>query len=520
MVDDEPYILEGLKHIVKWEEYGLEVAGQATNGMDALVQLKNIHILVTDVKMPEMTGLELIKRAKQMYPDLKTIILSGYEDFEYVKEGVKLGIENYLLKPLNREEFASTLSNIVDKIESEMNRKVQLGQSMNVIRENILYRLVTNAISKEELHQKANLLNIDLDCDSYLIAIIHILSSPLEENPESSQNTSILSFSIRNIISRIIMESGLYVTLFSDHQGDIILLFSDAQSALDDKILGQVLERCISTVHTILKVNLFITAGSNVDDYDLIHHSYSHARELQEYHLVFPPNYTAFYTEIKDGVSRMQNDIQVNFEVFKNLLVSGKQEEISVFINTIFTPLMENGKISPVYIRNLVVEVLVHLNNSTKPIIRNKNFSLDYQNLIVEFSKKKNVQEIREWLKQMIFKAIADLKSFEEKTSPIIDQVLRYLNQNYYRDISIKTLACNLNINAAYLGQLFKKETGEIFSEFLFKFRMEKAKQMLADTSLKANEIAERIGYNEASYFYKSFKKYTGISFSEYRRLH
>lgn len=520
LVDDEPYILEGLKHIISWEEYGLEIAGQATNAGDALTMLKDIHILLTDVKMPEMTGLELIRQAKQMFPEIKAIILSGYDDFEYVKEAVKLGIENYLLKPINRDELASTLANIVDKIEAELYRKIHLNQSMNVIRENILYRLVSGNISREELAQKATLLNIDLDCSSYLVSVFHILSLSEENDVKTDRDKSLWSFSISNICYEIMEGSGLRVAQFADHHGDIIILFYDTQSQLGYKELGRILEKCAEAIARLLHIHVFVTVGAYVDDYELISQSYSQALELQEYQLVFPPNYVAFHTDIREGVNYAQNDVQVDFEVFRNLLASGRQEDISAYVDDIFTRLSGNSNTSPSTVRNLIVELLVHLNSTAKAIKRNSSFNLDYQNLISEFSKRKNLTEIKDWLKQLIFAVLGDLKLPEDKTSPIISQVLKYLNQNYSSDISIKTLAGHFNINAAYLGQLFKKETGEIFSDFLFKFRMEKARQLMSDPSLKANEIALKVGYNEASYFYKSFKKYTRLSFSEYRNLH
>ena len=142
IADDEPFILEGLADLINWEEHGLQIAGLVSNGLDAknIVDSSDIDILITDNRMPRMDGIELIKYIAQTEKNIKFIILSGYNDFEYVKEAAKIGIENYLLKPVDEKELISTLINTVDKIENEIYKKKELQQGYNILRDNIHFR--------------------------------------------------------------------------------------------------------------------------------------------------------------------------------------------------------------------------------------------------------------------------------------------------------------------------------------------------------------------------------------------
>lgn len=178
LVDDEPFIIDGLKQIIDWEEYGMEICGTAANGLEASHRLETnpADILITDIRMPKMNGLELIRHLKSRNSATRFIILSGYDDFEYLKESIQLGIENYLLKPVNQEELLATLVTTIRKIESDTNRTLNLPKDIDIIRENILFRWVANLIMPAELLERSSLLGIDLENTQYCVCVLRPLS--------------------------------------------------------------------------------------------------------------------------------------------------------------------------------------------------------------------------------------------------------------------------------------------------------------------------------------------------------
>jgi len=177
IADDEPFIVEGLKHILNWEEYGIELTCTASNGIEALDIMKKegAELLITDIKMPKMNGLELIQKVKELNPNTHFIILSGYDEFEYLKESIKLGIENYILKPINFEELEETILNIINKLDHKNLQDSYLNKDISIIKNNILYRWVTGSISEAELIERSSLLDIPLNFSKYVVCILKLL---------------------------------------------------------------------------------------------------------------------------------------------------------------------------------------------------------------------------------------------------------------------------------------------------------------------------------------------------------
>lgn len=174
LVDDEPFITEGLSDAIDWSGFGLEVVGSAENGKQALELLRQVptDILITDISMPVMDGLELIRQARELLPGLKVIILSGYNEFNYLKEGMRLGIENYLLKPVHFEELRATLRDTVDKLNAARPERAFGEDEIGILRDNIMKRWLTGKIGAAELAERLEMLGIRLEKPYSAVAIV------------------------------------------------------------------------------------------------------------------------------------------------------------------------------------------------------------------------------------------------------------------------------------------------------------------------------------------------------------
>ncbi|MDT2265525.1 response regulator [Paenibacillus larvae] len=235
LVDDEPFILEGLQTIMEWEKLGLKVVGHDSNGEKAFAFLKDhpVDLLITDIRMPKMDGLELIKQMKLIHGKMKFIILSGHHDFNYLKQGMKLGIENYILKPINIEELESTLLKINEKWEEEMSLSYSRQEDRDILRLNILSRWVTNNISQEELNHRSQILRIPLDYDSYTVAVLRLLSDPDEELEEGHEYYGIVVKAY--LVSREVVNSQESVICFYDSDYDLVLIFGGERKLIRRK---------------------------------------------------------------------------------------------------------------------------------------------------------------------------------------------------------------------------------------------------------------------------------------------
>lgn len=518
IVDDEPTILKGLRCIINWEEFGLEIAGQASNGIEAIEIIENlrIDILITDIKMPELNGLELIRYVNDKGLNFKFIVLSGYDDFEFVKEAAKLGIENYLLKPINVDELTSTLINAVNKIESELNKQIVLKKGLDILRDNILYRLVTDDIEEEELLERSSLLNIDLNGTEFLVAIVKIVPSTTKKDSLKIQGKSLLGTAIQNICNEIISYSHSGIS-FCDFDGDVIIVFID-HMARNKKTLDRILGKFIEHINQSLGLDVFITTGSFENKYLDLHKSYASAKMLQEYCLILPPNRIVFYDEISQPRLRKQKDINIDFHILNNFIVKKDKASVVNFIDDNYNLLYEIDGLTPLYVQNLTMEFLLHIVETIRVLGNNPDILfINFKDMFSSIFDINTIELLKEQLKIMATQCIDFLITENEKASPIVKKALEYIQNNYSKDINLKTISSSFNTSAAYLGYLFKKEVGETFTNCLNKIRIEKAKELLLNTNMRINEISENVGYVNTNYFFTIFKKITGISPSEFK---
>jgi two-component system, response regulator YesN len=519
IADDEPLILEGLADLINWEEHGLQIAGLVSNGLDAknIVDSSDINILITDIRMPRMDGIELIKYIAQTEKNIKFIILSGYNDFEYVKEAAKIGIENYLLKPVDEKELISTLINTVDKIENEIYKKKELQQGYNILRDNILFRLVSGDISGQELKEKVNFLNINLKQVQYICSIIKISSKDL--TGPSSRDRSVLRFDMQNICSRIIEDRGLGIP-FLDMGGDIVILFSG--NHLEERIteIRQTLWECIEKINTLLKIDIFITVGNLEKDYHFVCKSYRQAKTIQDNYLILGYNHVLFYEEAIESSQPTFIDMKDDLVLLNDALKSRNISTVYTVIEDIFSQLNHAGKPNPAALHSIATTILFQIFNTIRLLNYNTNMVFDdLKDLFSNVNKFESLEDMVNWLKEITLTCMDILDTEDKKRSPLIRKVISYLNSNYSMDINLKTVASDFDLNAFYLGHLFKKEIGEPFTNYLNKLRIKRAIELIKDGRLKNNELAKKVGYINTNYFFTVFKKITGMSPTEYKEV-
>lgn len=393
IADDEPMIREGLPVLVDWTALGFGIEMVVDGGEAALsyVQSGNpVDLLVVDVQMPGMGGIELVGRLREENADLRVIVISGFDKFDYVRAMAAYGIENYLLKPINENELEQTLKNVAGKLAKEREQQERLALDQHLIRENIINRWVYGSIGDNELQERARFLEIDLEAAPYRPALLRL---PRHATANDSMNAFLCC-------RRLLREHGT-CDCSRNYTGDILLVFQDAG---EEEAIVRLLADTVSTVFDTLSITLRVVLGDSV------------------------ANYWQIADSFREACRRM-----------------------------------------------VYLDLSRHIDSST------------------------------------------ELASHEEK-SPSSIRLAQYVLDHYAEELSLKQLSVHFRCNAAYIGQVFKKDMGQTFGKYLKQLRLEKAKELLRESSLSMGDIAVRVGYQNISYFFSIFKMSTGQSPSEYRR--
>lgn len=513
IADDDPAIVNGLKQMVAWEEYGMEIPDTAFDGMKAweFIAGHGADILITDIKMPFLDGLGLIRRIREAGQDTRFIVLSGYDDFEYLKECIKLGIENYLLKPVNEQELTATLANTLDKIRAGLTCRVDFSKDIRIIHNNILYRWVTGAIDEDELNERFFLLGIKPNSTSYAVGILRLLA-----NGDTGTDANTLIPEIENICLEIVQkyDSG---QVFTSPESEIIFLFTGGPGQDGGSLIQALLEDCRLTVKHFRNLPLFITSGGFENSRRLVHRSYQRAKELQQYSLIFPPD-SILDDKIKETAAKVPVEQIISMDEIMKLSASKDLETLLIRIDEGFNQIRGMEGIAPSFVQNAAIEILIAVIGGGLAGGEKNSLPVELGGYpISNIYMMQSLDEIIRFTKDTTTGIIHRRAQSYERMSPVIKRVMAYIKTNYSEDMSLKTLAAGFNVNANYLGRLFKEELGEFFSDYLNKIRIDKAKELLLTTNQSIREVSLSVGYADPNYFYTLFKKFTGISPAEYR---
>jgi len=500
IVDDEPLILKGLEKVISWEEFGIEITDKAESGEQALdiLQKKEIDILITDIRMHGMSGLELLRAIREMGKHTKVIILSGYDDFQYVKKASQYGIENYLLKPIEESELIETLLHLIKKLDNEREQQVSVNESYQILRNNILSRWINGDISEEELTARSEFLNFPVDREWYQIAILQ---------PRYMEQSAELD-TIYHMISTFESE-GLIAFMNWQNQG-ILLLFWDGKE--DDS--GQRVSRIRDfqkALSSVLHQAVFVAVAAARKGWESVTEGFQAAEKLLEYRLVLPQNSLISEEQINQKIISSAIG-KMDFHSLEILIHAGDLDGAKRFLEKAFTNLSATE--TPKTIRILASEILLEMS---------KDFEGGRKQLFAGYLKEifysVDMNQLISQLEKCVEMVIGWRQNFYQDKNPVVVATLNYIHAHYDEEMSLKGFALKYKINAAYLGQLFKNEVGEMFSEYLCRVRIEKAEELLRTTAMKSNEISKCVGFGNPNYFSNSFKKITGQYPSEYRTM-
>lgn len=486
LLDDEPFILEGLKYIIDWEEYGFDVVGTSSNGEDGFNFIKNedVDLIITDIMMPKMTGLELISNLKKINHNAKFIVLSAFQEFQYAKEAISMGAENYLTKPIDEDELIQTIEGVKKKIEKIKLEKVDT----KIFKNDLILKLICNK-NNDGVLDRLRLEGVNLNYKNLCVVILEFAEGGNINN---------------NILNHIDNLNYEYCVNLQNQ----ILIIMDKESINKDA-----LRNLKDDLSSITNEQIYISRGKYVDSIDNLNCSYQSAKDIHEYKLVYPN--ISWIREYKEKSYNLENIDYIDFDHLKKLLLNKDNKESLNYIESIFSKLKKDENLTVKQIKTKSIEVFLNVYNYFNDSKIIKGLDLYLEKVINSV----NLDQIQIELNNMIKHRQSKLEETDDSISPIILKLLRNIEKNYSKDLNLKEISETYNINSIYLGQLFQKETGILFSDYLNNFRVNKAKNLLVETSLKAAEIGELVGYANKNYFYRKFKDIVGITPSEWRKI-
>ncbi|WP_350343038.1 response regulator transcription factor [Proteinivorax tanatarense] len=498
LVDDEPLILEGLKNIINWESFGFKVVSIASHGKEAIEKYKAnpADLVITDVKMPNMGGLELIKALKAENNEVKSIVLSGFQEFDYVKKGLELGIENYLLKPVDQEELLLSLKGVKEKINNTL---IQQKSSL-VMRDQGLWRWINGQMSFDDLRQRLSFytgMDITFPINIGLLKIecqqsSEILINRLQKEMEKREKT-------------IAVVSPL---------GHMFFLWCGID---EDKLKEEIADLKKRLKKDTEKGEYILVYSKKVKEPEKIHDAFKEIEMASELKMLLPKQehknidyiYFKESKNVKEEHTYLSNHLSQ--EIIEKI-TEGEYDLVEKELGKTFD--YYNSQNLKVIVKSILLELLFFIKN-------NFFLQLEHEQYVKKVHAILNLQSVEE-AKITLTHCIELLETskIEDKSkhSPIIETILKHIHQNYAEDMSLKTLGALYHISPIYLGQLFQKEVNYSFTKYLNSVRIKKAKEYLLNSYEKAGSIGNKVGYADPAYFYKQFKKQEKMTPSQWRK--
>ncbi len=495
LVDDDITILKNLAELIDWPAYVVETILTAHNGLEAvdIINSHPINLLITDISMPQMDGIQLLRHVHTEYPHIRCIVLSSYSDFAYVKEAITLNVENYLLKPLQQQELEYTIRKALD------NLSMHKQAIYNLLLENILYRWVTSDISMSEFSERAKHMGINIFSQCYCALLIK----------------PALQLSMNEFIASIIllMKASCDVWHFVNYNGIHVIIL--AGRSITPQMIESNLQDIISS--NIFAYDLQCFVGHIVESYEDVPQSYQSALELLMANSHTPEHSILFASSYTDSV---ENSLAINSIIEK--LTHSQVHLDTALIAELFKNLF--GDITNSSIRDL--------NSSTSLIPAKIALQMSASGLISEmdqdaiintahyFETLPSQQELLMWFTNLLTTCQTLVRKHTNSLSPIVVSALRYISQNYSEPITIKDFCNHYSVNNSYFGQLFKKEIGIYFTDYLNQIRINRSIELLKHSSMKIADIYKACGFTNTSYFSLCFRRQTGITPMKYRKLY
>ena len=530
LVDDEILVRDAIRENIDWGKLDCELIGDCENGKQAVefVKTHEVDIVLTDILMPYMDGMELSHFLHDNYPDVLIVIFSGFGEFEYAKKAIQYNVSEYMLKPVTAMELTKVIENMKEKLDSrkkeqrKMESLTQVSQdyhkNANVIRSKALDCLVKCTrevqVSLDELER----MGITFQAASYRVAVFDIdtYSEMYQMDMDKQQESALMAFVLFNVGDEIVVQEKAGV-VYQEGNNRVCIIFAGNRTKEFSENIHRICHEIQKKVKEVIGLETSIGIGSWVrSPYELIY-SYRLAAKAIDYRYLLGGNLHFDMEEKKTDKSIfLKNDLETLTEAIKSGDRRLMEETLGQIETEIKSALVEKSY-ACIYLQQVIRAIgntCQSLSEEPEKIIAQREALLK---AVTEQRMFSQAAALVEKYAQEVFDELQELNSSSGQRQGML--AMDYIQKNYMDPgLSLNSICSYLNISTSYFSTIFKEMTGETFIEVLTRVRMEKAKELLENTTMKNYEIAEKVGFSDPHYFGISFKKITGKTPTEYAR--
>ena len=531
LVEDEMVIRRGIKNSIDWEKEGYIFCGEASDGELAypMIIKEKPDILITDIRMPFMDGLELCKLVKKELPNIKILILSGYDEFDYAKEAIRLGVTEYLLKPISSGKLLEALNGVSESIRREKEDKDLVRKYMEEMRENTEHekqkffeQMIAGNLSMADALETGKKYEKNLSAGMYNLLLFRFTLG--EENRKSGELLGEAEYAIEKLTERL-----EYVFEFQRGvEGWAFLLMADNEEQMSERVkeLSKDLEEIMKNYSTIA---YFGGIGQPVARLRELEESFREAERALAARFTMELNRIISVEDIRmaQNVDTLDDieitsfgEIEKTRTMLEKFLNNGAEDEIDEFVDVYINELPEENLKSVLMRQYIIMDAYIVMMSFCEKI-EGIEGEMQAQSEELKNSMKtiQTLEEIKNYIRMLLKKIIGVRDTISgRRYSDIIEIAKDQIRKTYMSDeISLNTIAAEVGMSPSYFSSIFSKEMGKTFVEYLTEIRMDRAKELLMCSSMKTSEIGYEVGYKDPHYFSYIFKKTQNCTPKEFR---
>ena len=529
LVEDESIIRETLRDTVPWSQYGYSFAGEAGDGEMALPLIRQVKpdVLITDIRMPFMDGLALSELVSREFPEMKIVIISGYDDFEYARQAINIGVDRYLLKPITKKALLNALEELKEKIEGERANRSHLAQFHREAEEYEQYtrrvffeRVVAGQLSVQEIYESAAKLDIDLRAQCYTIAFFSVLPEPAG----SAETYSEPGARLRDALLEHFLKYPEYILLRWNLTTYAVLLKGETAQ------MEELTRRCVDAVRSQYALhapeqNWYVAAGRPTQRLSALPACFEEVSRLWACRYILPRQHVltadtvSFLTGTGSDCQLDQLDAgKVDPAILSGVMQSASTQEIPSFVDE-YIRNVEEALSSKPFCQYLMLSVRFTAARFAAALGVNQREAFAPLTCLELVGRNVTAADLRGYLSSILLRIVElrDQASSSQFRS-LLKQAVAYIDSHFTEEsLSLNQVAREVNISANYLSAVFSQEMGATFTEYVTSKRMDRAKELLRTTDKRSGEVAAAVGYRDPHYFSFLFKKTQGCTPRDYR---
>lgn len=515
VVDDEDIVRKGLKKIISNMNLKISKIDEARDGKEALdiFHSNRPNIIITDIKMPNIDGLELVEIIRKFDKNIKFIILSGYGEFSYAQKAIQYGVTDYLLKPFKNEKLNDILSGIISHLDEERQQTVNKNiyiKTLSLLQEKIIKEVLNNEYKKVDISKVFSSSKIAFLKKGFLVFTFHISNGVADS--DTSKNT------IMQKLHFYLEDMDLSIYSFSSKYGHIMCLLN-LEKATAGELMGKIRNNPGRINSDGFDKKIFIGSSQWMEDVEALPVLAAQSLKALDYRLFMWDSPLLCHSDSFQTAAQLRVPA-VYYDKISTNLADNDLTDLNKSVDEMFSFILKNQNLTPDFIINTLKNLVLYVSKFFGDSFNNFHMCKDsIDDIDYLYQTSDSIMELRNKMKEMLCRIIkTDRKLYKETgDNSTIGYAIRYMEKNFNKDISLDMVANQVSMNSNYFSSLFRKKTGYSFVKYLQKLRIEKAKKLLSNPMKRNYEIAAETGFENDKYFCKVFKELTGLTPLEYR---